>query len=80
MPDLEEFVGQKRLEDALATLLRLRLRRVRGRGQGQGLAAGGGRLHELRLEELEPLEELEERDTSGVGLCIAHGEIVSASV
>lgn len=70
MPDLEELVGQESLQDALATLLRFRLRGVGGRGQGQGLAAGGGGLHELPLEELETLEELQERDAPGVRLFV----------
>lgn len=70
MPDLEELARQEGLEDALATLLRFRLRRVSGRGQGQGLPAGGGGLHELPLEELEPLEELQERDAPGVRLLV----------
>lgn len=70
MPDLEELVGQERLEDALATLLRFRLRGVGGRGQGQGLAAGSGGLHELPLEELETFEELQERDAPGVRLFV----------
>ena len=74
MPDLEEFVGQERLQDALATLLRFRLRCVGGRGQRQGLAIGGGGLHELPLEELETLEELEERNAPRIRLVVAQAE------
>lgn len=70
VPDLEELVRQKRLQDALATLLRLRLRGVGGWGKGQRLAASGGGLYELPLKKLESLEEFEERDASGICLKI----------